>query len=221
MQFLRALSTKAEFAIVIGGAYGLFILSGLNALLNPTAGAAPAAEIALPLFHELLALVLLGAFLHLRGWTLKGLGVGVSPKETLIGFALAIAAILTSLAAWNMAGLLWPQAREAVEAGAPLFPQLSLGAIVAFALVNALFEELFVCGYVVTVVKERSDLATAVAVSVGIRLLYQFHYGAFGIAGLIPIGLIFAYWYARTGRLWPVLVAHTVLQIAILLPETA
>jgi membrane protease YdiL (CAAX protease family) len=27
---------------------------------------------------------------------------------------------------------------------------------------------------------------------------------------IIPLGFIFAYWFARTGRLWPVILAHAI-----------
>jgi membrane protease YdiL (CAAX protease family) len=43
--------------------------------------------------------------------------------------------------------------------------------------------------------------------SVAIRVLYHLYQGP-ASAGIIPIGFVFAYWYARTGRLWPAVIAH-------------
>ena len=55
-----------------------------------------------------------------------------------------------------------------------------------------------------------------VHVSVAIRLLYHLYQGAIAI-GVVPFGLIFALWYRRTGRLWPVIVAHALTDFAALL----
>jgi CAAX protease family protein len=78
-------------------------------------------------------------------------------------------------------------------------------------------EELFLCGYIVTALKERDSSVTAVNVSVAIRLVYHLYQGAIGVLTIIPLGLIFSWWYARTGRLWPVLVAHAVFDLTSLL----
>ena len=37
---------------------------------------------------------------------------------------------------------------------------------------------------------------------------YHFYQGALGVLGITPMVLLFAYWFARTGRLWPLVVAH-------------
>jgi membrane protease YdiL (CAAX protease family) len=42
------------------------------------------------------------------------------------------------------------------------------------------FEELFVCGYVITALKERFGTTAAINVSAGIRVFYHFYQGALG-----------------------------------------
>jgi membrane protease YdiL (CAAX protease family) len=54
-------------------------------------------------------------------------------------------------------------------------------------------------------------------VSVAIRLLYHLYQGAIAAIGVVPFGLIMALWYRRTGRLWPVIVAHGLTDFAALL----
>jgi membrane protease YdiL (CAAX protease family) len=51
-------------------------------------------------------------------------------------------------------------------------------------------------------------------VSAGIRVFYHFYQGAVGVVGIAPMALLFAYWFARTGRLWPLIVAHALTDFA-------
>jgi membrane protease YdiL (CAAX protease family) len=61
---------------------------------------------------------------------------------------------------------------------------------------------------VVAALKERADVSTAVTISTAIRLLYHLYQGPIAFVGIVPFGFVLAWWYARTGRLWPVIVAH-------------
>src|SRR5262249_838397 len=80
--------------------------------------------------------------------------------------------------------------------------------VIAVSIVNPVFEEMFVCGYLITVLKERFGVTTAVNVSAGIRVFYHLYQGAMAVVGITPLALLFGYWFARTGRLWPLIVAH-------------
>ena len=75
-------------------------------------------------------------------------------------------------------------------------------------------EEVFVCGYVIAALRKTRSISFAINVSVGIRLIYHLYQGTVGVASIIPLGLIFAYWYARTGRLWPAVIAHAIIDFA-------
>jgi uncharacterized protein len=80
--------------------------------------------------------------------------------------------------------------------------------VVMASTVNPVFEEVLVCGYVITALKGRVGTTTAVNVSADIRVFYHLYQGAVGVVGIAPLALLFAYGYARTGRLWPLIVAH-------------
>jgi len=82
--------------------------------------------------------------------------------------------------------------------------------VIAVSIVNPIFEELFLCGYLVTALKDRAGPRTAINISVGIRLLCHLYQGIVGVIFIVPFGLILTYWYAREGRLWPLIVAHVV-----------
>ncbi len=64
------------------------------------------------------------------------------------------------------------------------------------------------CAYLITALKERFGTTTAINVSAGIRVFYHFYQGALAVLSITPMALLFGYWFARTGRLWPLIVAH-------------
>lgn len=84
-------------------------------------------------------------------------------------------------------------------------------------LVNPFFEEVWVCGYLMTVLKRSHNPWLAISASVVLRVLYHLYQGARGVLSITPVGLIFGVWYARTGRLWPLIVAHSVADLLALL----
>lgn len=165
------------------------------------------------LVYESVMLIALLAFLRWRKWPLHRLGLWPSLREVPAGAGLAVAVYLAYLAGFLTTSWLWPALQQADIAGLPVAPGLSLALIVAVSVLNPVFEELFVCGYVVASLIQRRSLRVAVAVSVAIRISYHLYQGVFSVVCLIPLGLIFAYWYARTGRLWPVIVAHAIFDL--------
>ena len=80
--------------------------------------------------------------------------------------------------------------------------------MLAISLVNPLYEELLVSGYVMTAVQERGGTSLAINLSLAVRLLYHLYQGPQAAISIIPIGLSFAFYYAWSGRLWPLVVAH-------------
>ena len=89
--------------------------------------------------------------------------------------------------------------------------------IVAGSLINAVFEEVFVCGYVVSSLRERIGVTNAISVSAGIRVAYHLYKGvALAVLSVTPLALIFAIWFARTRRLAPLILAHATIDFVVL-----
>jgi membrane protease YdiL (CAAX protease family) len=84
--------------------------------------------------------------------------------------------------------------------------------LVASALQNATSEEIIVMGYLLTRLaqlgwsRERSILAAAV-----LRGSYHLYQGFGGFAGNAVMGLIFGWWFTRTKRVLPLLIAHFII----------
>lgn len=107
-------------------------------------------------------------------------------------------------------------ARAAAEL-ALVAPGLSVPLVIVASIINSTFEELFVSGYVIPALRERGSFWTAVNTSIAIRLSYHLYQGPIGVLNIIPVGFLFAVRYARTGQLWPLIVAHAILDVAGLL----
>jgi membrane protease YdiL (CAAX protease family) len=212
--FIRSLSPTTEFVIVIGVAFGPFIQASLmQAAVRPVVNIENA-QVAPLLVYELVLLAALSTFLYLRGWTPARLGLHPHALDVVAGLGLAVAVHIGYLAASSIAALVFP-IKEPVSASPSA--TVTFINVLTVSVINPVFEEVFVCGYVVTVLQKSRGPWTAINVSTTIRLLYHLYQGALGVLSIVPTGLIFAYWFARTGRLWPPIVAHGVLNFIVLL----
>lgn len=220
-QFIRGLSRWTEFAIVILGAFGYFIVTSVFELGGPTSGPhISEAHLWFLLIYEPIVFTVLAFFLRARGWSFARIGLRPTIRETLLGLGLAVVAYVTITAIWMILAspafhsLQSPGGNNIVASNIPIH------VIIAVSTINPIFEEVFVSGYVISSLKRRFSPWTAINVSVAIRLLYHLYQGAWGVVTIIPIGLIFAFWYARSGRLWPLIVAHAALDLVGLLLST-
>ena len=86
--------------------------------------------------------------------------------------------------------------------------------LIAAALQNAVLEEVIVVGYLLIRLRQRgwSPWAAIVASSV-LRGLYHLYQGFGGFIGNLVMGLVFGWLYQRTGRIAPLVIAHTLLDV--------
>lgn len=214
-QYLQSLSPRTEFAIVILGAFGMFFAGTFLTLISSHApnrltdsGTYSGAHLMALLVYEPAIMAVLLPFLRVRGWTLKRLGIRISAQDTLIGFALFLADLAITFSVYLAVLSFSPATDQAIHAWDVTPGGFGLALVVAVAIVNPIFEETFVCGYVISVLKDRADFWSAINISIAIRLLYHLYQGPGAVISIVPFGFLMAYWYARTGRLWPVMVAH-------------
>ena len=76
---------------------------------------------------------------------------------------------------------------------------------------NPFFEELIVRAYVMTVIKRLTNSASlAVVISVLLQTSYHFYQGIPQALGHVGPFLLFALYYAKTGRIWAPIIAHMI-----------
>jgi uncharacterized protein len=204
-----------EATIVIVGAFGLAFISTARYLFDSRSHAAITEHhLHFLLIYEPVIFLVLGSFLYARGWTFKRVGLAPRHIDTLIGVGIAIGAYTTYAALWILASAVKLQPAYLHGASSVVSGHFAMPTVVATSIVNALFEEIFVCGYVICAAKETGHLAIGVNASITIRLAYHLYQGGAGVVGIVPFGLISAVWFSKTGRLWPVVVAHALTDFA-------
>jgi membrane protease YdiL (CAAX protease family) len=84
--------------------------------------------------------------------------------------------------------------------------------LVAAAVANALAEELVVVAYLITRLRQlgQSGVGAALA-SAALRGSYHLYQGFGGFVGNLAMGLVFGRFWQRTHRLWPLVIAHAVI----------
>lgn len=86
--------------------------------------------------------------------------------------------------------------------------------LILAALQNALLEEVIVVGYLMTRLRQFGwGLPVIIMTSALLRGAYHLYQGFGQFVGNALMGVAFAWWFHRTGRVMPLVVAHTILDI--------
>jgi membrane protease YdiL (CAAX protease family) len=86
---------------------------------------------------------------------------------------------------------------------------LSVGAWILVALISAMYQEMLLRGYAITRLRELTNgTVWAVAVTAVLFGVWHSYHGVEGVVGSFLMGLGYAIMFVRTGRLWPLIVAH-------------
>jgi uncharacterized protein len=201
----RTTLTLTEAAIVITICFGLFIVWSLDAVArNFPVTPFGDAESLFALIVELVLAATALAYLKMRGFDLGCLMPTLGWRALGVGVVLYIATLLPY---WIAYGLLAPGPQpvdEMVNAS-----RLSLLVVIAFALVNATFEEVFLLG-VLTRGLRAFGLAFAIGVPLGVRLLYHLYQGPMGALSIVLFGGVLAVYYVATRDLMAPIVAHVI-----------
>ena len=219
IELARALPRWAEITLVVILGFGLFIYSALSAAAAPMSAPPSAADFLFLSGYEIVIGTLLLALLFLRGWRLSDLGlVQASPWEPMHALLLLGAIVFGGQLLWSAAA---PFVGDDQRAAASPVGPAGIGVITAivFSLINALYEEVFVCGYLITALRGGGlGGATAVLVSAALRLSYHVYEGPVAFLIIGPFGLLLGWYFAARGRLLPLIVVHFALDMLSLLP---
>ena len=215
-EFIKGLPPRIEFLVVIMWAFGLPIFSSILSIGAPTEATTTfnnAALVSLVVMEVLQSLFLIW-FLRIRGWTLEKIGLSVTWRTTGAGIALLVVSYAVIYLAQLVANAVIPGDMAAAQQAYPgVARDIGLHFVFIASTVNGIYEEVFVAGYVISALLPVRGLWTAINVSTGLRLLYHLYQGPIGILSIVPLGLIFGYAFARTRQLWPLILAHILMDI--------
>jgi membrane protease YdiL (CAAX protease family) len=86
--------------------------------------------------------------------------------------------------------------------------------LILSAMQNAILEEVVVVGFVMTRLRQlRWSVPATIVTSALIRGSYHLYQGFGQALGNVVMGLVFGYWFQRTKRVLPLIVAHTILDV--------
>lgn len=217
-ELIRRLPVSVEFLVVVTWAFGLpicvSILSVGSAELASAHKTYHNAGFVSTLVWELVQSLFLVWFLRIRGWTLQKLGLDVTLRGTVYGLVLLVLTYVLVLGAQFIAGLVAP---ADMQAAIDRYPRpaadLDMHLVFLVSVVNGIFEEVFVAGYIISALTPVRGTWMAINVSTGIRLLCHLYQGALGVISVVPLGLLHGYVYSRTRMLWPLILAHILLDL--------
>jgi membrane protease YdiL (CAAX protease family) len=211
-EMVRRLPVGVEFLIVVILAFGRFIVASILAMGSPELSTYTNHALMSVVVTELLNFAFLAWFLYLRGWTLEKFGLRVTLRTTAGGILLAICTLALFVFV-QVVGSYGLDMAAAEKLYPKVAPQLDLQLVLFASVVNGAYEEIFVAGYVITALAPVRGIWIAVNVSTGIRLMYHLYQGTIGVITIVPMGLLYGYVYVRTKQLWPLVLAHILLDI--------
>jgi membrane protease YdiL (CAAX protease family) len=190
-------------------------LSGQIVALNPRRSPFDLIDLGLNLawVFQLLAWGALGVYLLWRsgfGPTQIGLGRPRWRPDVLGGLGLAALIGLPGLALYQLARILGMNA--AVEPAELYDTWWRIPVLLMVAFANGWAEEVIVVGFLLTRLRQLNvSPMAAVIISSLLRGMYHLYQGFGAGLGNLAMGLVFGYVYLRTGRLWPLIVAHALI----------
>ena len=206
-----------EFFLVVLLAFGLFSVASVRALFGPLTGRAALLfddhRVWTLLIYQVSVAPVIAYILWERGWKWPDFSVRISPRGVLQGFGLAIVAFCLLKAVTMMtASVASASVAPALAAVPATGGILAMGGMLFAAIVKALFEEILVCGYVIHSLRGRFGIVLAVNASIALRMSFHLYQGPAAFLSFAVFGLLFTLFYIRTGRLWPLIVAHALLE---------
>ena len=178
----------------------------------------PWLDLAYQLLGILFALVPAALAVHLLGRTgppaLRILGLDTRRPMSDLGRGAALAALI------GIPGLALYLAAHAAGINATVVPAAlgnhwwAIPVLLLAALQNALLEEVVVVGYLLRRLEQMGVSARfAIGISAVLRGSYHLYQGFGGFLGNLVMGVVFGLAYRRWGRLGPLIVAHTLLDV--------
>lgn len=205
---LRRLSSRAELLLVNLICFGPFAARSIIGLVERNEVLTFDDRDALTLIAiELVCGTLAVLILRARGWKLADFGFRPTIQRTAGGMLLLIGTYILVGGLYDIV-----RATTGTNPGAATVSQVSITwpVLVALTLVNPLYDELFAVAWNVEAVKE-SGAAFAITLSAAIRFVCHLEQGPIAAITILPLGLLFAGVYWRWRTVWPLVVAHAVM----------
>ena len=203
-------ASNREIALVLGLPIALSLASSIRIGLRGRETAVfTDRNLLLSLGLQVIIAGLLLVYLARRQWRpldvagapeLEDLGRGLALWLGLIGiFYLAVLALY----------VIAPAAVAVLRTRAPT-GVISAPVVVAGAVLDPIFEEFLWLGYAIPALGNRFGLRTACVVSVVLRVAAHAYQGRLALLTILPVAVLMTFYFVKSGRLWPIIVAHII-----------
>ena len=220
-EVLRRIPNWVEFFVVTLLCFGIPIIRSFLSFSTGESSSAVAftdERAILLIVYEITISAICIAFLYLRGYRIwETVRLSPSKKGSFFALGLFLSAYACYVVLFNIVYLL--AGPENFQNGQYTIT-MAFPTVVAVALINPLFEEVFVVAYLFDRL-EKFDVVSVVFISALIRVSYHLYQGWTGIISILPLGLIFAVAYWKTKNLWPLVLAHALMDLIGLLPTSS
>jgi membrane protease YdiL (CAAX protease family) len=202
-----------EIATIVAICFGYYILISINAVFaNFPRGTITENTVPAMVVLDFILITVALAVLKWRHYPLANLLPRPDWRGSAIAVGLAIAGIcLGMLATWFFPVSQRLQYQDIVGSH-----KLGLLSVLVLSVVNGLYEEVFLLGYLQRELMPHGA-AFAVGASLLVRVLYHAYQGHVGATAVMMFGLVLGVYFLRTGNLWPPALAHVLADIVALL----
>jgi membrane protease YdiL (CAAX protease family) len=204
-------ATLFEACLIVLILFGTFIAASLDAAMRwrpGTAGGFSDASFAYTLANELVLAAMAILVLWARRYPLHLLYPRPSARGVFEAALLGIGAVL----AHRLLTLLLPQPDTNPIDEMLAATVVSWSGTLPLMVVNGIYEEVFLLAYLMRGLR-RYGASTALGIALFVRMLYHTYQGPHALVSVMAVGLIFGLYYQRTGRLFPVVLAHIAIDV--------
>ena len=197
---------------MVSSTAGPFIFQSLRALLRgPAHDVMTDWRVLVTVGHELVIALCWVALLKRRGWTLRHVTHRAALGDVGAGAALAVYTVLAYWLLFVGVATASPALARAVNTY-HMTGSVSLWAVLLLSAANPVFEEFLYLGFVANVLRGKGPVL-AVSASVLVRILVHLYQGPIAILTNVPFGATLTVYYLQSRRIWPPVVAHSLVDL--------
>jgi len=221
-KLIRKFSPTVEFLIVLILGFGIFIYYSTSSFFVINSDYThswnydiTSLKYSLTLIYETIALLIIIYILKVRGWVLSDFNLKFTFR--LIWIALLLMLIRNLIG--NISYMIFDYVTVADKSIKELV-QYGLEAnwiiISLFIVINSIYEEFLLVGYFFKRL-EKYHPSIIIGVSTLIRLSCHTYQGWMSLFHVLPMGILFGYYYFKYKKLWPLIIAHGLMNLLVFL----
>ncbi|OFX68094.1 MAG: hypothetical protein A2X14_01465 [Bacteroidetes bacterium GWD2_33_33] len=212
-RFIERISPFWETIIVLLIGFGIFIYSSTTAFLKVNSDYSHSWIYKLTsqghfsiVIIEIISLSLIIYFLKLRGWKKEDFNLEFTLKLIWTGLLIMFIKNIITNGSYKILEFL-----NVIDTSTVNHVQYGLDAnwisILLIVIINSIYEEFILIGYLFKRLHNLNPYLVII-ISLIIRESYHTYQGWMSLLVIIPVGLVFGYYYAKYKKLWPIIFAH-------------